>query len=78
LLDFDVGTGDVATIYMSPNPSFDALEKSLDLRTFDLHKQTTSGLDLMKLVVGYTLPNLHRAHLQPTYLIGGYGFVVHG
>jgi hypothetical protein len=59
LLDFCVGMGDVATIYMSPNPYFDVFEQPLDISTFELRNHATAGLDLYETVVGYTTCGQH-------------------
>ncbi len=46
LLDSDVDHGNMAMIYMSPDPYFDTCEQPLDLRKFDLGKHATVGLNL--------------------------------
>jgi hypothetical protein len=37
---------DMATIYMSPDPYFEAFEEVINLRKFDLSKHRTAGLCL--------------------------------
>jgi hypothetical protein len=37
----------MATVYMSPDPYFDAFEEVIDLRKFDLHTHRTAGLRLI-------------------------------
>ncbi len=36
----------MATIYMSPDPYYEAFEEVIDLHKFDLHKHRTAGLCL--------------------------------
>jgi hypothetical protein len=43
---FDVGTRDMAMIYMSPDPYFDAFEQPIDFRKFGPSKHPTMGLSL--------------------------------
>ena len=45
-LDFDLTRDDMATIYMSPDPYFEAFEQPIDLRKVDLDKHATTGLNL--------------------------------
>ena len=46
MLDFDVTRRDMAMIYMSPDPYFDAFEEQLNLQHVNLTKHTTAGLEL--------------------------------
>jgi hypothetical protein len=46
MTDYAVARDDMAMIYMSPTPYFDAFEQPLDLRKFDLAKHPTAGLSL--------------------------------
>jgi hypothetical protein len=41
-----IGKQDMATIYMSPDPYYEAFKEVIDLRKFDLHKHRTAGLCL--------------------------------
>ena len=45
-VDFTIAREDIAMIYMSPDPYFDAFEQPMDLRNFDLNKHVTAGLNL--------------------------------
>ncbi len=45
-LDFTIARDDIAMIYMSPDPYFDAFEQPMDLHKFDLTKHVTAGLNL--------------------------------
>ena len=45
-LDFNLTRDDIAMIYMSPDPYFDAFEQPIDLRKVDLTKHVTAGLNL--------------------------------
>ena len=44
--EYLIGKHDMATVYMSPDPYFEAFEKIIDLRKFDLHHHRTAGLCL--------------------------------
>ena len=46
MLDFDVTRRDMAMIYMSPDPYFEAFEEQLNLQHVNLTKHTTAGLEL--------------------------------
>jgi hypothetical protein len=46
LLDFDVTRQDMAMIYMSPDPYFEAFEEKLTLQNVKLKKHQTAGLEL--------------------------------
>jgi hypothetical protein len=46
VLEFMIGKHDMATIYMSPDPYFEAFEKCIDLRRFNLTTHWTAGLCL--------------------------------
>jgi hypothetical protein len=43
---FFITKRDIAPLYMSPCPYFDAFEEVIDLRKFDLNKHWTAGLCL--------------------------------
>ena len=40
-------THDLTTVYMSPDPYFEAFEEIIDLRKYDLAKHRTAGLCLI-------------------------------
>ncbi len=44
--EYNVGRHDMATIYMSPDPYFDAFEQPLNLRHFDYAMHPTAGMSL--------------------------------
>jgi hypothetical protein len=44
--EFLLGKNDMATIYLLPNPYFDAFEEVIDIRRFDKDKHGTAGLCL--------------------------------
>ncbi len=44
--EFLLGKNDMATIYLLPNPYFDAFEEVIDIRSFDICKHGTAGLCL--------------------------------
>jgi hypothetical protein len=44
--DFGISKTDMATVYLSPDPYFDAFEQELDLRKFNHVRHPTAGLDL--------------------------------
>ena len=46
MLDFNVTRSDMATIYMSPDPYFEAFEEQLNLQHVNLTKHATAGLEL--------------------------------
>ena len=46
MLDFDVTRRDMAMVYMSPDPYFDAFEETLNVQHVNLKKHTTAGLEL--------------------------------
>ena len=46
MLDFDITRRDMATIYMSPDPYFEAFEEQLNLQHGTLTKHATAGLEL--------------------------------
>ncbi len=45
--EYLIGQRDMSTLYMSPNPYFDAFDKVIDLQKFDLTKHRTAGLCLL-------------------------------
>jgi hypothetical protein len=44
--DYNITQNDMAMIYMSPNPYFEAFEEVIDMACFDLNKHRTAGLCL--------------------------------
>lgn len=46
MLDFDITREDMATIYMSPDPYFEAFEECMNLQNVNLTKHVTAGLIL--------------------------------
>jgi hypothetical protein len=44
--EYLIGKHDMATVYMSPDPYFEAFEEIIDLRKFDLTQHRTAGLCL--------------------------------
>jgi hypothetical protein len=44
--EYDIGRHNMAMIYMSPDPYFDAFEQPLDLRHFDYATHPTAGMSL--------------------------------
>ena len=57
--EYLIGQHDMATVYMSPDPYFEAFEEIIDLRKFDLTQHRTAGLCL--------------AHSDNRLFLGGYG-----
>jgi hypothetical protein len=55
--EFMISRKDIAPIYMSPCPYFDAFEEELNLRKFDIAKHRTAGLCL--------------AHIDGHLILGG-------
>jgi hypothetical protein len=47
VLVYGVGKDDMAMVYMSPDPFFDAFEEDLDLRKWSFDKHCTAGLSLL-------------------------------
>jgi hypothetical protein len=45
---YDIGPNDMATIYMSPDPYFEAFEQPINFRKFDPSQHPTLGLSLYK------------------------------
>jgi hypothetical protein len=43
MADYEISKRDMAMIYLSPTPYFDAFEQPLDLRQFNLAKHATAG-----------------------------------
>jgi hypothetical protein len=56
MLDFDITRSDMAMIYMSPDPYFEAFEKHLNLQHVTLTKDATASLELYE--------SSGRVHLQ--------------
>jgi hypothetical protein len=48
MADFDISRKDMAMIYLSPDPYFDAFEQPLDLHKFDIATHATAGLSLLE------------------------------
>ena len=80
MLDFDVTRWDMAMIYMSPDPYFEAFEEQLSLQHVNLMKHNTAGLELyesagrvflqsMKPSVGAAKIPDWRTRLQGAWLI---------
>jgi hypothetical protein len=46
MLDFDVTRRDMAMVYMSPDPYFEAFEEKLNVQHVNLKKHNTPGLEL--------------------------------
>jgi hypothetical protein len=46
MLDFDVTRRDMAMVYMSPDPYFDALDETINVKHVNLKKHTTASLEL--------------------------------
>jgi hypothetical protein len=44
--DYNITRNDMAMIYMSPGPYFEAFEEVIDMARFDLNKHRTAGLCL--------------------------------
>ena len=44
--EYLIGKHDMATVYMSPNPYFEAFKETTDLQKFDLHRHSIAGLCL--------------------------------
>ena len=44
--EYLIGKHDMATVYMSPDPYFEAFEETIDLQKFNLHRHCTAGLCL--------------------------------
>jgi hypothetical protein len=57
---FKISKTNMAMIYMSPDPYFDAFEQPLDLRQFNLHRHPTTGLSLYE-----HAEHLHLATMSP-------------
>jgi hypothetical protein len=46
MTDIDISRSDMAMIYISPDPFFEAFEQPIDLRDFNLTNHPTAGLSL--------------------------------
>jgi hypothetical protein len=46
-LAYGIGKDNMAMVYMSPDPFFDAFEEDLDLRKWSFDKHRTAGLSLL-------------------------------
>ena len=46
MAEYLIGKHDMATVYISPDPYFEAFEDVIDLRKFDLKQHRTAGLCL--------------------------------
>jgi hypothetical protein len=45
---FDISRKDMAMIYLSPDPYYNAFEQPLDLHKFDIATHATAGLSLLE------------------------------
>jgi hypothetical protein len=61
MADFDISRKDMAMIYLSPDPYFDAFEQPLDLRHFNIATHATASLSLLE-----SGGHLHLATLSPS------------
>jgi len=65
--EFMLSKKDMATVYMSPDPYFEAFEEVIDLRKFDLTKHRTAGLCLAhsdgRLFLGGMVPSTPGAKI---------------
>jgi hypothetical protein len=65
--EYLIGKRDMATIYMSPDPYFEAFNKMVNLCKFDLSKHRTAGLCLAQsddhLFLGGIVPSTSAAHI---------------
>ena len=48
MADFNISRNDMAMIYLSPDPYYDAFEQPLDLRKFNIATPSTAGLSLLE------------------------------
>ena len=48
MMEYNIGWEDMAMVYMSPDPYYDAFEQPLNLQKFDYTKHPTTGLSLYK------------------------------
>jgi hypothetical protein len=65
--EYLIGKHNMATVYMSPDPYFEAFEEIIDLRKLDIHKHHTAGLCLMnsdnQLILGGMTPGTPGAKI---------------
>ncbi len=61
MAEFDISRKDMAMIYLSPDPYYDAFEHSLDLCKFDIATHATAGLSLLE-----SSGRLHLATMSPS------------
>jgi hypothetical protein len=59
--DYNITQNDMAMIYMSPNPYFEAFEEVMDMVRFDLNKHRTAGLCL-----AHINGRLHLSSMAPS------------
>jgi hypothetical protein len=71
--EFMIGKHNMATVYMSPDPYFEAFEESIDLRRFNLATHRTAGLCLAahngRLFLGGMKPSKHPRRKDSTLAI---------
>jgi hypothetical protein len=48
MAEFDISSKDMAMIYLSPDPYYDAFKQPLDLRKFGIVTHATAGLSLLE------------------------------
>jgi hypothetical protein len=67
ITEYLIGKQDMATLYMSPDPYFEAFKEVIDLRKFNLHKHCTAGLCLAhsnkRLLLGSIAPGTPGAKI---------------
>ena len=65
--EYLIGQHNMSTLYMSPDPYFDAFNKVIDLQQFDLTKHCTTGLCLLhfddRLYLGSMMPGTPGAKI---------------
>ena len=66
--DYGIGKDDMAVVYMSPDPFFDAFEEDLDLRKWSFEKHRTAGLSFVfhhgRLYLGGMVPGTPGAKVD--------------
>ena len=61
MADFDISKKDMAMIYLSPDPYYEAFAQPIDLRNFDPATHATAGLSLLE-----SGGRLHLANMSPS------------
>jgi len=61
MANFNISRKDMAMIYLSPDPYYDAFEQPLDLRKFGIATHATDGLSLLE-----SGGRLHLATMSPS------------